>query len=76
MANPLPVNEDEANMWQLGNRYSSASMAIVSLERWQLWKDGFTSPASAKVGEGSHECKDLSGRAAALIDVIEKSRSF
>lgn len=77
MANPLPVAEDEARMWRLGDRYSSSDVAVVSVARWQLWKEGFKAAAGADQGaEGSDECKDLAGRAAALMDAIEKSMSF
>lgn len=75
MANPLPVSDVDAQMWRLGDRCTSSSMPVVSLARWQFWKEGFKA-AGIEDGEGSHECKDLAGRAAALMDVIEKSMSF
>ncbi|POS70755.1 hypothetical protein DHEL01_v210849 [Diaporthe helianthi] len=77
MANPLPVREDEARMWRLGDRCSSSDVAVVSVARWQLWKEGFrAAAASAEGAEGTDECKDLAGRASALMDAIEKSMSF
>lgn len=78
MANPLPVSDDDARMWRLGDRCSLSSVAVVSLARWQLWKEGFKAAAANEGGggEGSDESKDLAGRAVALMDVIEKSLSF
>lgn len=38
--------------------------------------EGRFKAAGAESGEGSYECKDLAGRAAALMDVIEGSISF
>lgn len=76
MANPLPVSDDEERMWRLGDSCALSSLPVVSLARWHFWKEGFKAAAAAKGGEGSHECKDLAGRAAALMDVIEKSMSF
>lgn len=75
MANPLPVSDLDAQMWRLGDRCTSSSVSVISLARWQFWKEGFK-VAGAKDGERYHECKDLAGRAAALMDVIEKSMSF
>lgn len=75
MANPLPVSDDEARMWRLGERCSSSPVGVVSLARWRLWKEGFKA-AAAEGPEGSHESKDLAGRAAGLMDAIEKSLSF
>lgn len=74
MANPLPVSDDEARIWRLGERCSSSSVDVISLARWQLWKEGFKAAAAAD--DGSHESKDLAERAAGLMDVIEKSLSF
>lgn len=77
MATPLPVSDDEVRMWRLGDRFSSSDVAVVSVARWQLWKEGFKAAAAAsEEGEGSHECKDLAGRAATLMDAIEKSMTF
>lgn len=76
MANPLPVSEDEARMWRLGDRFSSSDVAVVSVARWQLWKEGFKAAAGAAQGADSDECEDLAERAVALMDAIEKSMSF
>lgn len=75
MANPLPVSDVDAQIWRLGDRCTSSSVPVVSLARWQFWKEGFKA-AGYEYGQGYHECKDLSGRAAALMDVIEKTMSF
>lgn len=75
MVNPLPVSDVEAKMWRLGNCCTPSSVPIVSLARWKFWKQGFKA-AGAERGEGSYECKDLAGRAAAMMDVIEGSISF
>lgn len=75
MANPLPVSEADARSWRLGDRCTLPSVPVVSLARWRLWKEGFRA-AGAEGGDGSQECRDLAGRAAALMDAIEKSMSF
>ncbi|KAK7702412.1 hypothetical protein SLS64_009704 [Diaporthe eres] len=75
MANPLPVSDVDEKTWWLGDCCTPSSMPVVSLARWQFWKEGFRA-AGAERGDGSLECKDLAGRAAALMDVIEKSMSF
>lgn len=75
MANPLPVSDLAKKMWQLGDCCTPSSMPAVSLARWQFWKERFKA-AGAEGGDGSVESKDLAGRAAALMDVIEKSMSF
>lgn len=75
MANPLPVSDVDEKTWWLGNCCTPSSMLVVSLARWQFWKEGFKA-AGAEGGGRSLECKDLAGRAAALMDFIEKSMSF
>ncbi|KAK2616067.1 hypothetical protein N8I77_002776 [Diaporthe amygdali] len=77
MANPLPISNNNATIWRLGDRYHYlSSVAVVSLRRWQLWREGFKVTAIIEGGEGSHESRDLAGRATSLMDVIEKSLSF
>lgn len=75
MVNPLPVSDVDERMWRLGNGCTLSSVAVVSLARWQFWKEGFKA-VGAEASEASYECKDLAGRAAALMDVIQKSMSF
>lgn len=76
MANPLRVSDDEARIWRLGERCSSSSVDVISLARWQLWKEGFKAAAAAEGPKCSNESKNLAERAAALMDAIEKSSSF
>lgn len=75
MVNPLPISDVDARLWRLGDGCTLSSVPVVSLARWQFWKEGFKA-AGAGGGEGSHECKDLAGRAAALMDAIEQSMTF
>lgn len=75
MANPLPISDVDARVWRLGDGCTLSSVPVVCLARWQFWKEGFKA-AGAEGGEGSREFKDLAGRAAVLMDAIEKSMSF
>lgn len=75
MANPLSDDDLDVDAWRLEDTDTVPSVPAFSVARWRLWKEGFMA-AGAEGGDGSQECRDLAGRAAALMDAIEKSMSF
>ncbi len=70
------VSTDTLRMWSPGPLYDGKS--FLSLHRWHFWRDSFNAVASEEKGEKEfgQECKTVAGKAAALMDSLEKNMTF
>lgn len=54
-----------------GERYFNLERATTSLERWELWKEGFKTASQDR--SASHECQSVAIRASALMEALGKT---
>ena len=70
------VSTDTLQMWSPGPLYDGKS--FLSLHRWHFWRDSFSAVASEEKREKGfgQECKTVAGKAADLMDSLEKNMTF
>jgi Protein of unknown function (DUF3632) len=63
---------EDTRKWNPGKLYDGKP--LLTLHRWTFWKERFI--AISESDDHGEECRNLSGRAAALMDCIEKQLTF
>lgn len=65
----------ETTVWTPGKPPSSIRKPLLTLHKWQFWRDCFRA-AAGEESEAGDECKAVSTKAADMMDAIEKNMSF
>ena len=75
---PGEISDDDLRCWTPGPLYNGTK--ILSLHRWQFWKQNFRNISSGgqdeKKGGYSQECRSVSAKAAKIMDALEKNMTF
>ena len=65
----------DTTVWTPGKPPSSVLKPLLTLHKWQFWRDCFRAVAGEE-SEAGDECKTVSTKAADMMDAIEKNMSF